>query len=681
MPESLMLYVRNCYKYRKYHECIEYCSKMEHLAEARIYKAKALYHVYTQEQARLTAEHDNLTPRVFHQKYEACYSKARKVISLLGRLLDKGEKSFDHECSQILDRAMMDIAYNTNKLGDTERCFLCRSTEHSNESSGKNVKDEASDSGITVSDSLSISTQELTLSSKEIQHHELLEHQEFKVQVKETARDTDGVQESQLKPTSIKSQSKALSKAKHKHGLQASHLFPAAIIRRFVSAVPLTKGKKVCTIKGFRPFFDSKDETLHSSGEATLYLLCHSCEMLLSRSESWFMDNCFSKVYDKRNPSQTKAEQAIAYSEQLYKFCVSMIFRLLYHDSTDVLNHDEVHQLLEQCRAVLRPKSVSRSVEKPDVYFLMSPTDEAGKEYGSINKFLAGSMTRLFGLHHLDTNLQSLHIRNSPFAHFVVIHMGVLNILVKFRPSADYEIDPRFRILPDGGEYSIPHSTRRKDLIPPGVYTLFQVHAMEMEKEWLEGPSLRYDPLEDPDEKVSEMFGILKAEAKDESRVISEKRLTHVSAEHPRTLCFLPPGFDASPPVTVPKDHTILLHHAHGDKERGLILFLGVGYNTADGYGVEKPYVITYNYQPGYEFVSCVFISLEEMQPIGFLPNTRGISTLKNQDELLRDDQQKDFASVIRCTLKEKGFHSLKSLIYRLVATRYGSSIAHCGLW
>ena len=61
------------------------------------------------------------------------------------------------------------------------------------------------------------------------------------------------------------------------------------------------------------------------------------------------------------------------------------------------------------------------------------------------------------------------------------------------------------------------------------------------------------------------------------------------------------------------------------------------------------------------------------MQPTGFLPRSRGISSLKNQEELLKDikKEQENIASIVQCMLKEKGFHSLKSLIYRLVAGRY----------
>ena len=642
---------------------------MEHIAEARIYKAKALYNVYTQEYVLLSAEQDKLPPRVFHQKREACFAKTKIVIGILGRLLDesKGKEPFDRECSQILDLSMMNYIYKTNKLRDTQRCFLCRTVDHSNHMGDKVVQEKVLNSKSEVTNDLTLSTQSLTLnSSEDTSQHESKENSS--AQIEHTHESSvDRSQDISRSPPEIS------KKANRRQGLRASHLFPESIIKRFVSAVPLAKGKKVVTLKGFRPTFDSTRGSLHSHGEATLYMLCHNCEQLLSLSESWFLSNFFSKVYDASDPSKPRVEQNIPYNDQLYKFCVGLIFRLLNHDTTAILNPGEIHNLLEKCRAVLRPEVVLNqwSVEKPDVYLLMTPVDEGGSEYGLINQFLTATMSRLFGMHHLNTDLQSLHTSASPFAHFIVIHMGVINILVKFQPSADYEIDQRFRVVPDGGIYPVPENDVRKRFIPPGVYALFQDHAMKMEKEWLEGPALTYEPLEEPDESASEMFGILKAEALDERRIISEKRLTHVSSDHVRTLCFLPPGFDINPLISVPKDHAILLHHTHGDTERGVILFLGIGYNTSDGYGIDKPYVITYNYQPDYIMASCCFISVDKMQPIGFLQNTRGTSTVKNQDELLRDAQLKDYASIIQCTLKEKGFYSLWSIIYRLMATRY----------
>ena len=70
-----MIYISCCYQYKKYHDCIEHCKNVEHPVEAKIYKAKALYHIYTQEHVLLEAEQNNLTPRLLHQKREACFSK------------------------------------------------------------------------------------------------------------------------------------------------------------------------------------------------------------------------------------------------------------------------------------------------------------------------------------------------------------------------------------------------------------------------------------------------------------------------------------------------------------------------------------------------------------------------------------------------------------------------------
>ena len=658
-----MMYIRCCYQHKKYQDCIEHCSYIEHLVEAKVFKAKALYQVYTREKSLLEAEQNSLTPPVFYQRREACFSKTKEVISILGQLLDHSNKAFDHECSQILDLATMDYIHETNRLKDFQRCLLCRNVAHSLQcfDDSKMMKGELSNTQNSAALTKKLSQTTSVPSENDVKHPDNTEERELL-----------GVECQGGESNASKAES-TLSSGKTKQKLQASHLFPDAIIKRFASAVPLTKGKKVCKVSGFRPSFDPSKESLRSHGEATLYMLCHDCEQLLGKSESWFLQKFFSAIYDPEKPSKPSEEQSIPYNDHLYKFCIGLIFRLLNYDSGAILNPDNIYCLFEQCRAFLRPESVAQSVEKPNVYFFLTPTDEDGDEYGLINQFLTATMTRMYGLHHLNTDLQSYNSVTLSFANFLVIHMGVFNILVKFQPSADYEIDSRFLVFPNGGVYTAPGNPDRKQIIPPGVYTLFQIHAMEMERKWLEGPSLTYDPIQYPDEKVSETFGILKAEAMDESRLISEKRLTHISDDHPRTLCFLPPDFDVDPPISVPNDHAILLHHTHGNQEKGVIIFLGIGFDSSSSYGYDKPYVIIYKYLPGYIFVSSYFISLEGMQPTGFLPRSRGISSLKNQEELLKDikKEQENIASIVQCMLKEKGFHSLKSLIYRLVAGRY----------
>ncbi len=571
-----------------YSECIKNCMKLTDCVEANIFHAKSLYVLYTQEQALLESHLMQSVGEVV-KKRTLCYSKAKKLISILLRVKNENLAFFDTECAKMLDLAMVDYAFETNKLRDVRHCLLC---------------------------------------------------------LKYQAPPQNATQEPK----------------KQRYGLQASHLFPEGILRKFVSAVHLAKGKKVCKVRGFRPNLDNKYEALHASGECTIYMLCHGCEQMFSASESWFLNGFFNKLYDVMNPSSAKEAQDIPYNHHLYRFCTSMIFRLLRFESIRVLNSQAVYNIFSQCRNYLLSEDPIPVLE---IYLLISPLFEEDEMTGSMNKFLAGALAQLHGLFPLDTDLMSLNYISPSFAHFFVIHMGIVNILVKFKPE-EYQIDSRFRISDKGGVYSVPNNDVRKKLLPLGLYTLFQVYAMKMEKEWLEGPALSYDPVEDPQESKAATYGILEAEARDENKIINAGDLALASAEHSREFCFLPAGFVISPPLSIPEDHTILLHHTHGSKETGSIVFICVGSEENKGYGFDKPYIIVYNYKPGYVFSSGFFVSVDELKPLGFLPNSKGTGTVKNQEASLADLQGKDFAPIILCTLKEKGFYSLKSLICRL---------------
>jgi len=65
-----------------------------------------------------------LSQQVADQKTSSCYSKAEECIRLLGVLLDNG--TLDSEGSTMLDQAMLDYIYKTNKLNKLRRCLLCR---------------------------------------------------------------------------------------------------------------------------------------------------------------------------------------------------------------------------------------------------------------------------------------------------------------------------------------------------------------------------------------------------------------------------------------------------------------------------------------------------------------------------------------------------------------------------
>ena len=627
------MYAKVCYKYNMYKECDRQCSKLGDDVEAKILKAKSLYHIYMQEHMLLEQRSNSLSKQVLQQELKCCHSKAKEVISILGRALDENLSLFDMECSEMLDLVMINYILNTNKLRDTRRCLLCRVYQGFS-SDSENA-------------SLVQPTTELDQSSSSDKN----------------TSDNTKFKQGGKKP-----------KQKAKSGLLASHLYPESILKQFFSAVPLAKGKKVCSVAGLKSIHD---ESLHSFGEITLYMLCHSCEELFSVNESWFLQNFFKRIYNINQRFSAKCDQSISYNGHLYRFCLSLIFRFLWYDNLTILNSSDVYSLLQQCRECLLNTNHG-PISKPDVYLLISPFNEDdGKELGSINRFLTSVLTHCFGFHPLGADLEIVNNYPLTKVHFFVIHMGVINILVKFKPSQDYPIDNHFRIAEEGGTYYVPHNDVRKKLLPPGLYALFQLRAMKMEESWLEGPSLTYNPLQDPDENAAKTFGILEAEYKDEGRIVSEKRLRSASEKHDRKICFLPKGFNVDPPVTLPKDHFVVLHHTHGGQQTGVILFISIGLNENEGYGIEKPYVVCYTYQPGFIY-SCGFFISQDLKAVGYLPKSRGIGTVKDSDEWLKD---KDFTAIIKCTLEEKGFYNLNSLIYRLKsqALRFVNLFSLCG--
>ena len=609
--ETVLCFAKTYYMCQKYEECVRQCDRLSNNDEAKILKAKSLYHIYTHEEVFVKKASDHITKQALQQKIEHCYSKARQVIGILGKALDENLPGFDEECSEMLDLTMINYMHATNKLRDANRCLLCRKYQGTSASQRQAEKSNT---------------------------------------IENPDESSDAKQQTTKKP-----------KLKQKPGLLASHLFPESILKQFSLAVPLAKGKRVCAVSGAKT---SHTESLQSAGEITLYMLCHKCEEILSVSESWFLQSFFKKIYNPAHPDSAKSNQSLKYNHHLYKFCLGLVFRLLHYSSIQILNSADVYALLQQCRdCLLKEDSTVHPAINPEVYLLMSPfSEEVGKELGSINQVLTATLTNLFGFHPLQADLDA--VNDYPCIgklHFFLVHIGVLNIVIKLKPSHAYQIDSKFQISEEGGIYSVPSDRIRKSIIPPGIYALFQMLAMEREKLFLEGPHLTYNPLKDPDSKAAKTFGILDAEYQDEAH-ISLIEDVNAASKHNRYLCFLPVGFSVNP-ISVPENHSILLHHTHGNQDSGVIIFISVGFNESEGYGIEKPYVICYVYKPGFIFGSGFFVCPDTLTPLGCLPNSRGIGNVNNPEKYMQFHR---YCDIVKCTLREKGFYSLKSLMYRL---------------
>lgn len=242
--------------------------------------------------------------------------------------------------------------------------------------------------------------------------------------------------------------------------------------------------------------------------------------------------------------------------------------------------------------------------------------------------------------------------------------MGVVNVLVKFSPSANEQIPDGFRLCPMGGTYLVPHDNIRKELLPKGVWTAFQLLAMRSEKHWLESPLVPYTPLQEASKAEADLFGILKSQEHDESAASKEVKQC---SPKPKVINLLPSQFEIDlknkhTPLVLPDGHSILIHHSHGDQEEGVTALLGIGRSGC--YSINKPYVIYYRYSLGLQVSTAFFVSAEDLTPIEFLPDQMGKLTFQNPEDVLSGF--KNIQSVMQCGLEEKGFSSCKSLFDRV---------------
>ena len=166
-------------------------------------------------------------------------------------------------------------------------------------------------------------------------------------------------------------------------------------------------------------------------------------------------------------------------------------------------------------------------------------------------------------------------------------------------------------------------------------------------------------------------FGIHKAMLADAEPIMRHLVLdTGTLHKSIKTINLLPPEFSVRPAknprkLLLPKGHCLLLHsnYVRGSEE-GSSFFVAVG--RSGKYPIDKPYVIWHFYSLG-SHVNCgAFFSVETLNITNFLVNDdptlsthqKGISHVRTAKERM--------PQILKDLLKEKGFSSMKSLLYRL---------------
>ena len=85
---------------------------------------------------------------------------------------------------------------------------------------------------------------------------------------------------------------------------------------------------------------------------------------------------------------------------------------------------------------------------------------------------------------------------------------------------------------------------------------------------------------------------------------------------------------------------------------------------------MDRPYIVVYNYKPGFAVTTGYIVSTDSLKVLDFLPKSRGVPSARSEmwDKTIGT---RDFTFMIQCAMREKGFYSLKSLLCRAKFTRY----------
>ena len=185
----------------RYTKSAELCIEIPDSVEAQICRGKALYHSYRNLQRQLRLSSTSMDRKQYFSKHKVCYDMAREVVKIFGHIRDIGYVSEYADIQRMLDFAMIDYALETNKLKDTNRCFLCL----------KNISKCTEFEG----------------------NQAVSQHQTVR-----TAASESTANKSECVTLSDTGEDKRMPQSQKKESIHASHLIPRSIIKRFTQDIP-----------------------------------------------------------------------------------------------------------------------------------------------------------------------------------------------------------------------------------------------------------------------------------------------------------------------------------------------------------------------------------------------------------------------------------------------------------
>ena len=255
---------------------------------------------------------------------------------------------------------------------------------------------------------------------------------------------------------------------KGRDDIRRSHIVPKSILEVFRAGFVQHQGKKGLIVAGVQ---SSRAQLYHTEKTITKYMLCGDCEMLINQNgEQDFLNKFFLKIYDPSNVEALTVGQSISYEHWLYHFCISLLFRVIagFKGIPDVMNHDEIYALFKTLRILILEKTSLPSF--PKVYLFINPM-KVPHEYR--NEWISEALVEPAFFDFPGVRLNNGNTCFFPEAHFLIAHIGILNVVVTFSPADDVSMPEQFLVHPNGGVYHVPPEKERLQFLPEGMKTTF----------------------------------------------------------------------------------------------------------------------------------------------------------------------------------------------------------------
>ena len=320
---------------------------------------------------------------------------------------------------------------------------------------------------------------------------------------------------------------------------------------------------------------------IRTPGTDTKWLFCSACEQVFSRNgEVQF----FSKFFRKNYPIVKSS--SVEYNQHLFNFCAGMAFRsLCLLNFRGVCNTSEIYDLFISCREHLITvgKDVLNQKSCLQFFILLNPSAITSTE-SVREELLSNVLQSNFQVHLSRCHLESGEESKIPWAHFLMIILGNVTIVFKFKVEDSFLMPSSFvPIKPSGGIYSVQSESQRWLDLPSGIISVIKDSVVKMQSRlsevfWGKIPvSSTHKSKQYVKSWDSEVTSLKATATLDPLQSIKKTVFAELFADMVTEINLLPEGFKIVnthnlSSVTLPSGHMIL-KHLHS-KEKDATLFL-----------------------------------------------------------------------------------------------------------